>query len=297
METDQIQDRQIWFIVNPISGSGKQLDFESYLNRVHKEDRSRYQILYTTNAGEAVLMSQQAVMAGAGIVVAVGGDGTVNEVARSLVQTNVALGIIPAGSGNGLARHLGIPLQIRQAIEVVFRGKVANIDTAFINNMFFVNMAGVGFDAVVARKFAKNAHRGFWGYLRISFSTYFRYRPKKYTITLDGVTIKRRALMVNFANSSQFGYNATIDPSAIADDGLIDVCIVKRIPIRKVFFIVPMLFMKKFDKTEFLEVIRACEIHVVRKKGKSVHLDGDPFLIGKEFIVKINPKSLFVVVP
>ncbi len=289
--------KKILFLVNPISGAGKRKDIERLINLHLDKEKYDYRIMFTESPGHATEISKKAAEEGMEFVIAVGGDGTVNEIATGLVGTKTTLGIIPTGSGNGLSRHLKIPMNLKRAMEVINRGKIMKMDTATINDLVFVNVAGVGFDASVAKKFAKSGKRGFASYLKITTDSYKDYRPRKYTLVIDGVTIKRRALLVSFANSSQFGNNTSIDPGASVDDGFIDVCIVGKIPYWKTIFLAPLLFIKKFDQTRYVEIIRAREVKVKRKKGKGIHLDGDPMQIGKNFTMKINPLSLNVLIP
>jgi len=297
MTEPQEPKRKLLFIVNPISGIGKQHGVERLLAAGLDNDKFSYAIAHTQSAGHATEISRKAAENGVDIVVAVGGDGTVNETAAGLVGTQTALAIIPAGSGNGLARHLKIPMNLKKAIGVLNSGKLLKIDTATINDHLFVNVAGVGFDASVAKKFATAGKRGFSTYLRITTQSYKDYQPKQYTLIIDGKVVKRRALLISFANSSQFGNNTTIDPAASINDGYIDVCIVGKMPYWKAVIMAPLLFLRKFDRTRYIEIIRAKEVIVKRKKGKSIHLDGDPKLMGKELIMKINPLSLSVIVP
>ncbi|MCX6279246.1 MAG: YegS/Rv2252/BmrU family lipid kinase [Bacteroidetes bacterium] len=289
--------KSIVFIINPVSGVGKQNRVENLIRE--RLDVSVYnpEIVYTKSQGHATELSKQAVGKGVEVVVAVGGDGTVNEIATGLVDTNTVMAILPAGSGNGLARHLKIPMNLKRAIDVINEGNIRKIDTATINDQLFVNVAGVGFDAAVAKKFAVAGKRGFSTYLKITLGSYKSYKPKQYILEIDGKVIRRRALLVSFANSSQFGNNTTIDPSASVSDGYIDVCIVGKMPYWKTFFLAPLLFLKKFDQTKYIEIIRAKEVVLRRKKGKSIHLDGDHQLMGKELIMKINPLSLKVIAP
>ena len=289
--------KRILFIVNPISGIGKHKGVEHLITGRMDQSRFAPEIVYTTGPGDATAISRKAAEDGLEVVVAVGGDGTVNETAAGLVGTESALAIVPAGSGNGLARHLKIPMNLKRAIEVINRGKILKIDTATINDQLFVNVAGVGFDASVARKFALAGKRGFSTYLRITTNSYKDYEPKQYTLVIDGKVFKRRALLISFANSSQFGNNTSIDPTASVNDGYIDVCIVGKMPYWKAVLLSPLLFMKKFDQTRYIEIIRAKEVVLKRKKGKSIHLDGDPKIMGKELTMRINPLSLNVVVP
>jgi YegS/Rv2252/BmrU family lipid kinase len=296
MVTDK-SPKRILFIVNPISGIGKQKGVEKMVE--DRLDKAMFipSIAYTSGPGDATEISRKASVDGFDVVVAVGGDGTVNETAAGLVDTTTALAIVPAGSGNGLARHLHIPMNLKKAIDIINRGNILKIDTATINDQLFVNVAGVGFDASVAKKFAVAGKRGFSTYLRITANSYKNYEPKQYTLVIDGKVVKRRALLISFANSSQFGNNTSIDPAASINDGFIDVCIMGKMPFWKTIFLGPLLFVKKFDQTRYVEIIRAKEVVLKRKKGKSIHLDGDPKEMGKELTMKINPLSLNVMIP
>jgi len=296
MTNDKLPER-ILFIVNPVSGTGKHKDVERLIKE--RLDKTKYiaTIVYTDAPGHAAEISRRAAGEGVGIVVAVGGDGSVNETAAGLVGTDTAMGIIPSGSGNGLARHLKIPMNSKHAIDVINDGMMVKIDTATINDQLFVNVAGIGFDASVAKKFALAGKRGFSTYFRITAGSYKQYEPKQYSLIIDGKVIKRRALLISFANSSQFGNNTSIDPAADVSDGLIDVCIVGKMPYWKTFFLSPLLFLKKFDQTRYVEIIRAKEVVLKRKKGKNIHLDGDPKIMGKKLTIRINPLSLKVIVP
>jgi diacylglycerol kinase (ATP) len=293
----QVPIKSILFIVNPVSGIGKQKGIEQKIANELDLSKYNYRVAFTEGPGHAVALSREASAGGTDIVVAIGGDGTVNETATALVGTDTLLGIIPTGSGNGLSRHLKIPMNLKKAIGIINQGKTKKIDTATINDNFFVNIAGVGFDASVAKKFALSPKRGFATYFQITTNSYKDYKPKKYTLAIDGETITRRALLVSFANSNQWGNNITIDPNARLDDGYIDVCIVQKVPYWKAIFFAPLLFIKRFDRTSYVEIIRAKEVQLLRKKSRSVNVDGDPRKMGKELNIKILPLSLNVVVP
>ena len=297
MPGDQPVKQQILFIVNPVSGIGKQEGVESIIDARIDKEKFIYKVTYTEQAGHAVDLSREASSRGINIIVAVGGDGTVNEVARGLVGSETILGIIPTGSGNGLSRHLNIPMNVRRAIGIINRGKVLKIDTATLNDDLFVSVAGVGFDASVANKFAKSGKRGFLSYFKITAGSYRSYKAKKYRLVIDGKELERKALLISFANSSQFGNNTSINSKAVIDDGYIDVCILQRIPFLKTILVAPLLFTKWFDRTPFIEIIHAREVQVSRKKGKRIHLDGDSKKITRDFKVKVNPGSLNVLVP
>lgn len=289
--------RVILFIINPISGIGKQKNIEELIRDNIDASSYEYQVKFTKGPGHGTELAKEAVASGVDVVVAIGGDGTVNEIGQALVGSSTALGIIPTGSGNGLARHLKIPFQFKKAIEVINRCKIRKIDTATINDQVFLSIAGVGYDAFVAKKFADAPKRGFFTYFRIVSNEYSQYRPRKYILEVDGRIIKRRALSITFANSNQFGNNTSIDPNAKLDDGLIDVCVVRRVPLWLVPLYVPALFFKTFHKTQYMEIIRAKKAVVTRKKGKTIHLDGDPSQTGKVLEMRVNPLSLNIIVP
>lgn len=290
-------EEKIVFIVNPVSGSRRQKGIGAAIDQYLDASRYKSTVLYTRAKGHATELAMQAVAEGAHVVVAAGGDGTVNEVAQGLMGSDTALAIIPTGSGNGLARHLRLPMNFGRAIGIINRSKRLKIDTATLNGSLFINVAGVGFDAHVARKFENTKKRGFLSYFYISTSSYTKYRPKKYTISIDGKVFRRRALMISFANSSQFGNNTTIAPKASLSDGLIDVCIIRKLPFWKIILLSPLVFTKKFDRTPYLEIIQGKEILVKRKKGKYVHLDGEAQKESKKISIQVQPLSLQVVVP
>ena len=297
MRNEQLNKKKVLFIVNPVSGKGKKEDIELQVRENLDKSGFEFEIMESTHPGHAIELSKNAADNGYQIVVAVGGDGTVNEVGQALVGTNTALAIIPTGSGNGLARHLKIPFNVAKAIRIINRCKIIKIDTGTLNEKAFLSVAGIGYDAYVARKFAKAGKRGFSTYFRIVSREYSMYRPRKYNISTDGTMIKRRALLITFANSNQFGNNTSLDAEAVIDDGFIDVCIVKRIPFPFVPLYAPLLFLKKFHKTHYIEIIKAKSVTITRKKGRAVHLDGDPHKMGKRLEMKVNPLSLNIIVP
>ncbi len=297
MEPSEAGRRRIVYIVNPVSGKGKQSGIGKIITRETSDPGIRFEVLFTEYPGHAKDLARKAVSGGATVVVAVGGDGTVNEVANGLVGTDCILGIVPTGSGNGLARHLGLPLRFRDAIRIVNAGKQARIDTATLNGRLFLSVAGAGFDAVVAKRFAAAGQRGFLTYARTAIQAYLNYRQRKFKLIADGEEHVRKGIFVSFANSNQFGNNVSVDPLAELDDGYLDVCVVRKIPFFSLMFLAPAVFLKQIHKTRYVEIIRAKEIFLERKKGKYVHLDGDPWKAGKQIHVKISPLSLSVIVP
>jgi len=296
---EQTAKRKITFIVNPASGTSRNRsqEFPDLIEKHLDLSLFGYNIEYTSEIGHAISLSKKAAEQGIDIVVAAGGDGTVNEVARGLVGSRVKLGIIASGSGNGLARYLAIPFDIIQAIAVLNSLKSIKIDTVSINESLFLSIAGVGFDALVADKFAQASRRGFLSYFRIATREYPFYKPRKYFMDIDGQTIKRRALFISFANSDQFGYNTTIAPTADITDGLMDVCIVKKIPMFKAPLIAHMLLAKKIDQSSYVEIIKARQVSLRRRKNEIINIDGEPVMLTRDLFIKVNPLALEVLVP
>lgn len=284
------------FIVNPFSGVGRHHLVEQMVSKSLDASVFDYQVVYTEAVGHASKLSKAAAKNGYQLIVAVGGDGTVNEVAAPLIGTDVVLGMVPSGSGNGLARHLKIPLETEKAIALLNHQKKRRIDTVTVNDRVFLSIAGVGFDAYVAQKFANKRRRGFFQYARIILLTYFKYLPQKYVLHLNGEQIIRKALFISFANSDQFGYNTSIAPQARIDDGLIDISIMRKAPAWKAPFLLLLFFMKKIDRTNYVEMIRASEVLVEQKKRR-INLDGETVKMGQKLHFRIIPLSLTVAVP
>ncbi|HPE57579.1 MAG TPA: diacylglycerol kinase family lipid kinase [Bacteroidales bacterium] len=289
--------KQIVFIVNPNSGIFSKDNIHEVISAHLDKNRFEYQVRYTEGPGHATELSKEWAGKGADVVVAVGGDGSVNEVARGLVFSTTSLGIIPAGSGNGLAHHLKIPLIRKKAIEVINIGNTKQIDTACMNEHLFVSIAGIGFDGKVARKFSQEGFRGFVAYLKVVTELYPGYKPKKYEIELNGQKIVTKALFVAFANSDQFGFQTSIAPNAKIDDGLIDVAIVKKPQLIEIPFLAGLLFWRKIDKSNHIQIFKTDDVLVKTKKNRWANLDGEPIKAGKELHVKVNPNSLNVIIP
>ncbi|MFA6201003.1 MAG: diacylglycerol kinase family protein [Bacteroidales bacterium] len=288
---------KILFIINPISGVGKQKKVEKAIEKVLDKSLFDYEVEYTEYAHHATVISLQAAIRQVDIVVSVGGDGSINDCVRGLIGTNVTLGIIPAGSGNGLARTLNIPLNIEDAIEVLNKKKRATIDTVKVNNKIYASIAGIGFDALIAKEFRKTKVRGFNKYLSLILQLYPFYESQNYKMEIDGEKIESNALFISFANSNQFGYNTVIAPSAKIDDGFMQISIVKKVPIVMLPWTAQLLFLRNFDKSMYVKTYKAKEVKVINNNSRLVNLDGESVLMDKELHFTINPKSLNVIIP
>jgi len=294
---DQKPTKQIVFIVNPISGTRRKRKLELLAKQVLDPAKYTISFHYTQYSGHGGILAADAVRAGVDVVVAVGGDGSINQVASRLIGTDVRLGIIPMGSGNGLAHNLKIPMNPVQALKLIDIGHVSPIDTATANGHFFVSIAGVGFDAWIAQKFAGSKRRGFWTYLWLILSEFMPYKARTYKLVLDGVQMERQALFVSFANSDQFGYKTKIAPDATVTDGLLDVCIVGKPSVFSIPRLSHLLFINEIGKLRDVEIIKAREISLDYTEDQVFNLDGDPLMVGKSIQVVISPLSLNVIIP
>jgi len=291
-------NKKLLFIINPVSGINRQKIIRRQINSFFDIKNFDYNIVYTKYPLHATEISKSAVKENYDIVVAVGGDGTVREIAQGLVNSNTKMAIIPIGSGNGFARHLKIPLNISKAIKIINKQKSIKSDTATVNNNFFINVAGIGFDALVASKFAKFGRRGVYPYVKIALEESLNYKAKNYSISIDKKILNRKAFLLSIANSSQFGNNAYISPNASINDGLLDICILNEFPVHTAPSIALRIFDKTVDKSKYLEIFQGKEIDITQPYSEeNIHLDGDPFNLGKELNIKINPCSLEVIVP
>jgi diacylglycerol kinase (ATP) len=291
--------QRMLFIINPISGvKRKGIDeFRKLVDTYLDKSLFDAELILTASPGHAGRIATEGLEEGIRYFVVVGGDGSINEVGTELAGTDAVMGIIPAGSGNGLAHHLEIPVKIKEAIELINRNKVEKIDSCMVNDNFFVSIAGIGFDAKVARQYAKTAKRGFKTYARLAMKEYFSYKPHKYKLSLDGKDLKVLAFFISFANSSQFGYNTRIAPKASITDGKINVCVVKKPPVKAFPSITRLMFKRKIDHSKYVETYLAEKIIVKRKKGKTVNIDGEAVKMGRELNISIRPASLNVIVP
>lgn len=276
------------FIVNPISGKGNKD------NIISKLRQKGYDIALTEYAGHAEEIARTTE---ADIVVAVGGDGTVNEVARGLIGTDKIFGIIPSGSGDGLARHIGISHNLENALKVIEGGKVCSIDAGKVNGRMFFSLCGVGFDAIVSEKFAMGGKRGLINYLKIGFRTWHIYKPESYTIYIDGEKIQTDAMFVAICNSSQWGNGAQIAPTADISDGLLEVTIVERFSNFELPVMLTRLMTGRVHKSSHVKIYQGKKIKLVRNAEGPAHTDGDWFHTGTELNAEIIPGALKVLVP
>ena len=282
------------FIINPIAGSGPQRDLKEEILKLTGHFFPETCFIETGKQGEAAIIVKEKVKEGIKRFVAVGGDGTVNEVARGLVDTEAALGIIPTGSGNGFARHLGIPLNLPAAIDLLRNANPVAVDYGILNGTPFFCTAGIGFDAKIGYEFSLLGKRGFFSYLRLILVRFLSYTPQKYIIRIDGSEVTKELFLITFANSSQYGNGASIAPQASIKDGFMDVAMLSPFPFYKALNIGIRLLTKTIDSSNYVEIVKCKEVSVERESPGHVHFDGEPKITGRIVDVKIIPGGLNV---
>lgn len=284
--------KKILFLINPISGGKSKLKFPDMVSKYLDIKKFHPNYVFTENRGHAFEIATEMLRTDTDILVAVGGDGTINEIASVLEGTDKLMGIIPYGSGNGLARSLGIPLRDKDAVCRLNNLHKSVIDSGVINGRKFFNMAGIGFDAHISALFAKNVKRGLGGYVRTTLTEISNYNHQNYHIEIDGKIYDREAFMISIANSSQFGNNAHIAPFASLMDGLLDICIVKPFPLYHFPVMGYRMFNKSTDRSKYIEIIKGREIRILREVSAAVHLDGEPIQMGTELNIGVKALTL-----
>lgn len=288
--------KNIAFIVNPKSGPKTKNRISKLIRELLDKDRFSPTVVVTEYAGHATQLAQQFALEGYYAVIAVGGDGTVNEVASGLRGTDTALGVVPNGSGNGFARHLDISTRMNRAVEMLNNSEVIKVDYCTVNDYPFFSTFGVGFDAIVAQDFSSTS-RGLKGYIESILKDIFQYKPEQYHLQGEGIDLTTSAFLINFANASQWGYDACIAPKASIQDGWMDIAIVSEFPLIKAPELAWQLFTKSIDENHYMHTIRAKEITLVRENESSpVHIDGTPTQMAKDLHIKIVEEGLKVLV-
>ncbi|MCB1213244.1 MAG: diacylglycerol kinase family lipid kinase [Chlamydiia bacterium] len=283
-------------MINPNSGTDNKRNIEKLIEQQLDASRFDYEITHTKGPRHATQLSKEAASLGYEFVLAVGGDGTVNEVGKGLIGSETAMGIIPSGSGNGLARHLQIPAETSKAIAIINQYYRTTIDTVKINDDTFIGVAGIGFDAFIAREFAQSKRRGFWSYVALVLRHYPKYCPQEIEMEVDGKVMRKSGLLMTFAKSSQYGNEIKIAPHAKLNDGYLHLVILKKPP----FYCLPDILLKLRNggivSSKYCESIRCREIKIPRRQ-LSAHVDGEPVIFNEGIDLKVNPRSLKIVAP
>lgn len=289
--------RHIVAIINPVSGTGKKDKIPRLIDTVVDNNSNDVSIIMTEYAGHAHVIATQAASDGADIVVAIGGDGTVNEVGSAVCGTDTALAIVPSGSGNGLARHLRISMNASRALQVLNNGVVGSFDYCTVNGKPFFCTCGMGFDAAVSYKFSNEGTRGFITYVKTTLSEYIKYKPQEYLIDVDGAKLNEKAFVIACCNAAQYGNNAYIAPRATMQDGLIDVTVMHPFNLVESPLIGARLFLRQLNHDNHVSIYRGKRVVIERRHDDIVHVDGDPMMMPARIVVENVSKGIHILVP
>ena len=288
--------KKILFIMNPISGNAKKTGIPKIIETTLDTRLFDFEIEQTKYVGHACELADKAKDNGYDAVVAVGGDGTVNDVAKALTHSETALGIIPCGSGNGLARHLMLPMDIAKAVEVINAFTIHDLDYGVINDIPFFCTCGMGFDAFISMKFAESGRRGPVTYLENILREGVKYKPETYEIKDESGSSLCRAFLISCANASQYGNNAYIAPQASMSDGLLDVIIMEPFDILDAPQISIDMFNKTLDKNSKIKTFKTKHIQIHRQKPGFIHYDGEPVMTDSDVDISIRDKGIKIII-
>ena len=289
--------RKVAFVYNPISGSRRLIPVIPIIERFINRDLYDYTILTTDHKGHATELARQYAAQNYDAVIAVGGDGTVNEVGCGLIGTNTALGIIPCGSGNGLARHLGIPIDPFKAVKWLNKSVFTDIDYGLINGRPFFCTCGVGFDATVSETFSNAGSRGVLTYMESILLEIATYKDQLYKLSFDDSSETFESFIVTCANADQWGNNAYIAPTASMQDGLMDVVVIHPFTPFDAPLLAFQLFNRQLDKNPKVTIRKCRRLTITRQNDGPAHYDGDPIQLGKEINIEMVPGGLKVLIP
>ncbi|MES2618652.1 MAG: diacylglycerol kinase family protein [Bacteroidota bacterium] len=290
-----MEERQkVVVIYNPFSGRRKVKALPALVHSILTDNLYQTMVWPTERASDVILLTERAIREKADIIIAAGGDGTINQVASCLVNTNIALGIIPLGSGNGFARHFNIPLNTSKALAAIGTAKAKQIDTIWVNRHCMVNVGGIGFDAHISSLFANNKKRGLQGYVK-TIVKQMGYKSEHYTIYQKGKIVwEGRAFMISIANATQWGNNVKVHAGALPDDGLLNLVILKQFNAFELPMILTNILRGQLHQSNKAVVLTGSDFTVTRSAEGSVHIDGEPLWLGKEIEINIEPLSLKV---
>ena len=288
-------ERKIIYLINPISGTGKKDSLEKLINKKTTEQNISYEILYTNAGGDYDYLKHRIAKENVTDVIIAGGDGTINQVVSSLADTNVTFGIVPMGSGNGLAFCAGIPKNPKKALDIIFLGQSGYIDAFKINDRFSCMLSGLGFDAQVAHDFSTKASRGLLTYTQQSLVQYFKAHPYQFQVVLEDFSFYTDAFFISIANSNQFGNNFTIAPQARLDDGLLDIVIAQKMNKAKLPFAILQQIRGNNHLQKLVEdmseknilYFQTPSLIIKNLKHAPLHIDGEPVETAEEFNIQL----------
>ncbi|MEY4929987.1 MAG: hypothetical protein RI909_711 [Bacteroidota bacterium] len=292
------ENKKVLFIINKYAGTGYQTAVEgrilSRCEALHIEPT----IEFTQGPHHATELAKEAATSKKfEVVFAVGGDGTVNEVAQGLVHTRQTMAILPKGSGNGLARHLGISMDFKKSLELIGSSLTISMDSFLINDKLSVNVSGIGFDGHIASLFGKGGKRGLIGYTKLVLKEFFSFKEFEAEITIDNTSYKKNAFVLAFANSSQFGNNARVSPHASVCDGLLDICFIRKVPMIQSAGFAQKMFTGQIEKSSFVDIVQGKHLTLTFSHSMPYHVDGEAMTPARKFSIFMQPSSLSMLVP
>ena len=290
----QLQSEKIFLIINKYAGHGAAEKAVDIVIPFLKKKGFVVDYSFTSHPGHATELAANASSDGFNMVVAVGGDGTVNETALGLIGTNTVMGIIPMGSGNGLARELGISMNIRKSARTLVEGNNLHMDVCRLNNQRFLCTSGIGFDALIADKMSKSSTRGFLKYVQLVIQESIFYKPVEVRMEIDGRLVEKQVFLITFANASQFGNNAFIAPGASMTDGLIDVVVVRKFAKIWMPFFAIALFSKLVPRLPFVDCYKARKVVLQKARTPYFHFDGEPGKFSVPANIEIDSQKIWV---
>jgi YegS/Rv2252/BmrU family lipid kinase len=298
-ENSETHQRRCLLIINPVSGTSRKERVEPETRQALTDAGMALDVRYTEHAGHATDIAAEAAEQGYYAVIAAGGDGTVNETARGLLHTHTALGILPLGSGNGLARHMNIPLNLRDALQVIVDGKIERCDHCTVNDRPFFCTFGMGFDAAVSDRFASRPdHRGLANYVRSALEEFINYKSVEYTIRTDHELITERAFLIACCNAAQYGNNAFIAPKASVTDGLMDITILHAgTKLGNALSGIEVMAGALGENNARVHNMRANSVTIERPEAGPIHIDGEPAIMGRTLHVKCHHATFSVFSP
>jgi len=297
--------RKFIYFINPISGTGDKTLLLDIIKRKTSEKEIPFEILHTNAAGEYTYLKEKIVTEKITDIIVCGGDGTVNQVANALQGMNINIGIVPMGSGNGLAFAAKIPKRIDKALEIIFKGKAEFVDSFYINDKFSCMLCGLGFDAQVAHDFAKQQKRGLATYIKQSTKNFFTAKPYAFELSLNNKSINTEAFFISIANSNQFGNNFTIAPQASLHDGLLDIVVVNKMSKMRMIWTVlkqirngqvRMYEDKKYHRND-IHYFQTKKLSIKNQQLAPLHIDGDPAATAPAFEISIIEKAFKLLMP
>lgn len=288
--------KRYFFIINPVSGKGKGTKLIPIIEKFCSQKNCNFEIHISQFSGDAKNLALKAIDSKFDIIIAVGGDGTVNEVASIAAGTPSVLGIIPIGSGNGLAREMKIPLDSKAALQFIFNGEIRKIDTGTCNNHFFACTSGVGFDAHLAHSFLKLTNRGLKGYIQLFLKEFFGYQTKKYSIQTENEKIETDAFLITIANCRQWGNDFFISPSSHHQDGQFEICIIRKFPIYVFPVLVYRIICKNIHHSRYYHSVKTNSLILQSNEPNDVfHSDGECFDLNEKLEIRNNYRNLNVI--